>query len=104
MSTEDRPTRRDTCFPFLQRFPDFESWPEEPRSVWVNERRNRYRVVEFRPANRGEFDVVLVLVQPGASVDRVTVPILQLLASTELFLKKTTDANFRVVLNAAGAD
>ena len=46
-----------------------------------------------------EFEVVLV--QPGASVDSVTVPILQLLATTELFLKKTTDANFRVVLNAA---
>lgn len=46
-----------------------------------------------------EFEVVLV--QPGASTDSVTVPILQLLATTELFLKKTTDANFRVVLNAA---
>lgn len=49
--------------------------------------------------SRVEFEVVLV--QPGASVDSVTVPILQLLATTELFLKKTTDANFRVVLNAA---
>jgi superfamily II DNA or RNA helicase len=46
-----------------------------------------------------EFEVVLV--QPGASADSVTVPILQLLATTELFLKKTTDADFRVVLNAA---
>ena len=40
--------------------------------------------------------------QPGASAATVTVPILQLLATTELFLKKTTDASFRVVINAAG--
>lgn len=46
-----------------------------------------------------EFEVVLV--QPGASADSVTVPILQLLATTELFLRKTTDANCRIVLNAA---
>jgi len=52
--------------------------------------------------SRLEFEVVLV--QPGASVDSVTVPILQLLATTELFLKKTTDANFRVVLNVTGPD
>lgn len=50
--------------------------------------------------SRVEFEVVLV--QPGANVATVTVPILQLLATTELFLKKTTDANFRVVLNDAG--
>lgn len=52
--------------------------------------------------SRVEFEVVLV--QPGAHADSVTVPILQLLATTELFLKKTTDAKFRVVLNAARAD
>ncbi|MDQ4419036.1 DEAD/DEAH box helicase family protein [Sphingobium sp. DEHP117] len=47
--------------------------------------------------SRLQFEVVLV--QPGASVNSVTVPILQLLATTELFLKKTTDADFRVILN-----
>lgn len=46
-----------------------------------------------------KFEVVIV--QPGASLDSMTVPILQLIATTELFLKKTTDANFRVVINAA---
>jgi superfamily II DNA or RNA helicase len=45
-----------------------------------------------------EFEVILV--QPGASVGSVTESSLQLLATTELFLKKTTDASFRVVLNA----
>lgn len=52
--------------------------------------------------SRVEFEVVLV--QPGAHADSVTVPILQLLATTELFLKKTTDAKFRVVLNSATVD
>ncbi|MBB3810577.1 DEAD/DEAH box helicase [Pseudochelatococcus contaminans] len=52
--------------------------------------------------SRVEFEVILV--QPGAHADTVTVPILQLPATTELFLKKTTDAKFRVVLNAARAE
>lgn len=48
--------------------------------------------------SRVEFEVVLV--QPGATADTVSVPILQLLATTELFLKKTTNASFRVIVNA----
>ena len=52
--------------------------------------------------SRVEFEVVLV--QPGAKADSLTEPILQLLATTELFLKKTTDASFRVIVNAGGAD
>ncbi|MGW9332512.1 hypothetical protein [Bosea sp. NPDC055594] len=51
---------------------------------------------------RVEFEVVLE--QPGAHADSVTVRILQLLATTKLFLKKTTNAKFRVILNAARAD
>jgi hypothetical protein len=52
--------------------------------------------------SRVEFEVVLV--QPGANADSLTVPILQLLATTELFLKKTTNASFRVIVNAVGTD
>lgn len=48
--------------------------------------------------SRVEFEVVII--QPGASKDSVTIPILQLLGTTELFLKKTTDAHFRVALNS----
>lgn len=55
-------------------------------------------------ARKSEVEFEVVLVQPGASVATVTVPILQLLATAELFLKKTTDANFRVVLNTSGIE
>ncbi|MCI5078255.1 hypothetical protein [Oricola sp.] len=49
-----------------------------------------------------EFEVELV--QPRANADSVSVPILQLLATTDLCLKKTTDADLRVIVNAGGAD
>lgn len=42
--------------------------------------------------------------QPGATTDSVTLPVLPRLATTELFLKTTTDAKFQVVLNTARAD
>ena len=50
----------------------------------------------------GKFEGVLV--QSGANMRRVTVPNFQALTTTELFLKKATGANFRVVHDAAGAN
>jgi hypothetical protein len=43
-------------------------------------------------ARRTKADLEVVLVQPGASAETVTPEILRLLATTELFLTKTTQA------------
>lgn len=50
-------------------------------------------------ARRAKVDFEVVLVQPGASAETVTPDILRLLATTELFLTKTTQARFRVVVS-----
>jgi hypothetical protein len=52
-------------------------------------------------ARKSKVQIEVILVQPGASVDTVSDDILRLIATTELFLKKTTEATFRVVVNAA---
>jgi hypothetical protein len=44
-----------------------------------------------------EFEVILV--QPGASLQTVTDDSLRLLATTELYLRKTTEASFRVIVS-----
>jgi hypothetical protein len=41
----------------------------------------------------------VVFVQPGASVRTITDDCLRLLATTELFLRKTTEAQFRLILS-----
>lgn len=51
-------------------------------------------------ARRSDVDFEVVLVQPGTTVETVTPEILRLLATTELFLTKTTQARFRVVVSA----
>lgn len=51
-------------------------------------------------ARRSVVDFEVVLVQPGTTVETVTPEILRLLATTELFLTKTTQARFRVVVSA----
>ncbi|MFZ0603438.1 MAG: DEAD/DEAH box helicase, partial [Roseiarcus sp.] len=47
-------------------------------------------------ARRAKLQFEVVLVQPGASVSTVTDDSLRLLATTELYLMKTTQAAFRV--------
>ncbi len=50
-------------------------------------------------ARRVKLDFEMILVQPGASIATVTDDALRLLATTELYLFKTTQAKFRVVLS-----
>lgn len=50
-------------------------------------------------ARRTKVDFEVMLVQPGATVDTMTPDIMRLLATTELFLIKTTQAHFRVVVS-----
>jgi hypothetical protein len=52
-------------------------------------------------ARRSRLEFEVLIVQPGVSVSTVTPEILRLLATTELFLTKTTQARFRVVVSEA---
>lgn len=50
-------------------------------------------------SRRAKLEFEMVLVQPGGSVASITDDALRLLATTELYLLKTTQAKFRVVLS-----
>lgn len=52
------------------------------------------RALTLRP------DFTMILVQPGLSKARVSPPVLQLLASTELYVRETAKASFEVVCSA----
>jgi hypothetical protein len=51
-------------------------------------------------ARKAALDFEVILVQPGASIASVTDDALRLVATTELYLVKTTQAAVRVVLSA----
>ena len=51
-------------------------------------------------ARKAPLKFEVILVQPGASIATITDDALRLLATTELFLTKTTEASVRVVLSA----
>jgi hypothetical protein len=51
-------------------------------------------------ARKAALDFEVILVQPGASVASVTDDALRLVATTELYLVKTTQAKVRFVLSA----
>lgn len=50
-------------------------------------------------ARRANVEFEVLLVQPGTSIATITDDGLRLLATTELFLKKTTEATFRVIVS-----
>jgi hypothetical protein len=62
------------------------------------ERKNDSRILE--KARKAALDFEVVLVQPGASIASVTDDALRLVATTELYLVKTTQAKVRFVLSA----
>lgn len=51
-------------------------------------------------ARRSALDFEVVIVQPGASANAITSDALRLLATTELFLTKTTEAKLRVIVSS----
>jgi hypothetical protein len=51
-------------------------------------------------ARRAKLDFEAILVQPGASAETITDDSLRLLATTELYLSKTTQAALRVIVSA----
>lgn len=77
------------------------------QETWVQQGANRFLKGDMRllalfrdKARRSKIDFEVILVQPGASITTVTDDSLRLLATTELYLAKTTEASFRVVLSA----
>ncbi len=50
-------------------------------------------------ARRSKLEFEMILVQPGASIGTVTEDALRLLGTTELYIFKTTQAKFRVILS-----
>ena len=74
--------------------------------AWANESASRFLkgdmklLVYFKEkARRAKLEFEIILVQPGASLKTVTDDSLRLLATTELYLSKTTQAQFRVILS-----
>ena len=72
--------------------------------VWVKVGASRFLKSDMKglayfkeKARRAKLQFEVVLVQPGASVSTVTDDSLRLLATTELYLMKTTQAAFRVI-------
>ena len=76
------------------------------QEIWMKEGANRFLKGDMKmlayfkeKSRRAKLDFEMVLVQPGASITTVTDDALRLLATTELYVIKTTQAKFRVVLS-----
>lgn len=74
--------------------------------IWMREGYSRFLKGDIKDlaffkekSRRAKLEFEIVLVQPGGSVATVTDDALRLLATTELYLLKTTQAKFRVVLS-----
>lgn len=72
--------------------------------LWAREGASRFLKGDMKTlsyfkekARRSKLDFEVILVQPGASSQTVSSDALKLLATTELFLSKTTEATFRFV-------
>jgi hypothetical protein len=77
------------------------------QDIWMREGASRFlkgdtkQLVYFKDkARRARLEFEMILVQPGASIATVTEDALKLLGTTELYLKKTSEANLRVILSA----
>ena len=75
--------------------------------IWAREGATRFlkgdikRLVYFKDkARRASVKFEMILVQPGASIATASDDALRLLGTTELYLKKTTQADLRVILSA----
>ena len=75
--------------------------------TWATEGFSRFlkgdlkKLSYFRDKSRkSRLDFEVILIQPGASISSITDDALRLVATTELYLLKTTQAKFRIVLSA----
>ena len=71
-------------------------WEEDRNSRFIKGNLGQLHILEKEARSTGLlFEVAIV--QPGLSKLKVSDPILNLLGSTDLFLKKTTNANLEVI-------
>lgn len=76
-----------------------EAWLKHGASRFI--KGNMQKLGYFKEkARRSKLEFETILVQPGASIQTITEDSLRLLATTELYLSKTTEATFRVVVSA----
>lgn len=76
------------------------------QETWAREGKTRFlkgdmkRLSYFKEkSRRTKLEFEIILVQPGASVSTITEDALRILATTELYLTKTTQGKFRVILS-----
>ncbi len=77
------------------------------QETWTREGKTRFLKGDMKllayfkdKSRRAKLEFEMILIQPGASIATITDDALRLLATTELYLLKTTQARFRVVLSA----
>lgn len=77
------------------------------QETWAREGKTRFLKGEHRAlsffadkSRRAKLEFEMILVQPGGSASDISSDALRLLATTELYLMKTTQAKFRVILSA----
>ena len=75
-----------------------ETWTREGASRFL---KGDMKILSFfkEKARKSKLDFEVIIVQPGVSAASVSNSILTLLGTTELFLVKTTQAKFRVVVS-----
>lgn len=76
------------------------------QDAWTDDGASRFlkgdmKLLSFfkEKARKSKLDFEVIIVQPGGSANSLTNDILKLLATTELFLVKTTQATFRVIVS-----
>ncbi len=75
-----------------------EAWQQDGASRFLKSDMKGFAYFKEK-ARRAKLNFEMILVQPGASVNSITDDSLRLLATTELYLIKTTQASFRVVIS-----
>lgn len=75
-----------------------ETWAKEGKSRFLKGDQ-RHLAYFAEKARRAKVEFEMVLVQPGGSVADIPSDALKLLATTELYLMKTTQSKFRVILS-----
>lgn len=75
-----------------------ETWAREGATRFVKGDMKKLSYFKEK-ARRSKLDFEMILVQPGGSIASITDDALRLLATTELYLYKTTQAKFRAIIS-----
>jgi hypothetical protein len=75
-----------------------EAWAREGKTRFLKGDKKKLSYFKEK-ARRSKLEFEVILVQPGASIATITDDSLRLLATTELYLLKTTQAKVRVAIS-----